>query len=100
MSNLRTYEVTMLIQPELDDEGRKQLIDKYTQSLTHGEGEDAAPAIDHWGRRQLAYPIKRNNEAYYVYFEADLDPSRVRSIEQALNYEDNILRYLFVRKES
>lgn len=100
MSTLRDYEVTFIIQSELEDEQRKELLEKLTKTLTHGEGEEAAPSVDHWGRRQLAYPINRHTDGYYVYFEAQLEPTRLRSIEQSLNYDDNILRYLFVRKEA
>ena len=100
MTKLREYEVTFIIQSELEDDKRQELIEKLTQTLTHGEEEESAPSVDLWGRRQLAYPIKRNTDGYYVYAEAQLDPHRIRTIERSLNYDENILRYLFVRKES
>ena len=99
MSDLRVYEVTFVVQPDLEDEARKEFIEKMKTTLTHGEGEDAAPVFEDWGKRQMAYNIKRFTEAYYLYFEAKLDPTRVRPIEQTLNYDENVLRYLFVRKE-
>ncbi len=99
MSQLRTYEVTVIVQPDLDDDARKQYLEKFTQTLTHGEGEEAAPTFENWGKRQLAFPIRKYTDAYYLYFEANLDPGKVRPIEQSMNYDENILRYLFVRKE-
>lgn len=98
MSNQRVYELTMLIQPQLDEESRKQLIDQVAGMLTHGEGEEAKPSINHWGMRSLAYPINDFTEAYYVYYEALLDGTKIRGIEREFLYNDNIIRHLFVRK--
>ena len=99
MSHTREYEVTVLIQSKMDEESRTQFINNFAEILTHGEGESAKPIIHHWGNKELAYEIRKNTDAYYVFYEAQLDGTRIRDIERDLNYNENILRYLFVRKE-
>lgn len=100
MSQIREYEVTILIVPSIDDQEVTQYVEKFTGILTHGEGEGAKPVYHAWGKRQLAYEIKRNKDAHYLYFEANLDGTKIRDIERDMNYDENILRYLFVRKEA
>lgn len=96
---LRDYEVVVLFQPDWDEENRNQFIESFSGILTHGEGEEAKPVVNHWGRRDLAYAIKKYTEGYYILIEASLDGTKIREIERDLNYNENILRYLFVRKE-
>lgn len=99
MSQIKEYEVTILVSPNSDDQQVASYVEDFTERLTHGEGEDAKPVYHAWGKRQLAYEIKRSKDAYYLHFEAKLDGTKIRDIERDLNYDENILRYLFVKKE-
>jgi ribosomal protein S6 len=47
----------------------------------------------------MAYPIEKNKEGYYVFFDAQIEPERIRDIERNMQFTEDILRYLFVRKE-
>ena len=98
--NVREYEVTVVIHPQLNDEARNQLIEDISGRLTFGDDEASKPVINHWGRRQLAYPIRKNKEGYYVLYEAKLDPTQVRELERNFQYNEDILRYLVVRKDN
>lgn len=95
---MREYEVTLVLQPQLDDEARNQLIERVEGMLTFGEDEDGKPVVKEWGQRQLAYPIGKATEGYYVFYEAKVDPAQVGEIERNFQYNENILRYLVVRK--
>jgi small subunit ribosomal protein S6 len=97
---MRDYEVTVLIRPDLDEDGRAQVIERVTGWLTQGDGEADRPVVNHWGQRSLAYPIRKYTEGYYVFYEAKLQPSTLSEIERNLTYVDDILRHLFVRKEN
>jgi small subunit ribosomal protein S6 len=96
---VRIYEVTIIIQPQLEDSSRSQLIERVSELLVPGAGEENKPTVNEWGLRRLAYPIKRFTDGYYVYYESSLDPSRIREIERSMQYMEDILRYLVVRKE-
>jgi small subunit ribosomal protein S6 len=94
---VRDYEVTVVIQPQLEDAERDQLIERLSNLLVPG-AKDGALTANRWGVRQLAYPIKKFQEGYYVMFEANIDPARVRDIERSMQYNEDVLRYLVVRK--
>ena len=95
---MREYEVTVIIQPQLDETERTQLIERLSNLLIPGSKEDGALVANHWGVRQLAYPIKKFQEGYYVLYEAQIDPARIKDIERSMQYNEDILRYLVVRK--
>ena len=96
---MREYEVTVIIQPQLEEAERTQLIERLSNLLIPGPKEDGALVANHWGVRQLAYPIKKFTEGYYVLYEAKLDATRIKDIERSMQYNEDVLRYLVVRKE-
>lgn len=96
---MRDYEVTIVIQPLLEEAGRAELIERLSNLLVPGPKEDGALTANHWGVRRLAYPIKKFQEGYYVLYEAKLDPTRIKDIERSLQYNEDVLRYLVVRKD-
>jgi len=95
---VREYEVTVVIQPQLEEAERNQLIERLSNLLVPGSKEDGALTANHWGMRNLAYPIKKFQEGYYVLFEAQIDPTRIKDIERNMQFNEDILRYLVVRK--
>lgn len=96
---MREYEVTIIIQPQLNDEAREQLIEQVGKWLTDGSENADKPAINRWGQRRLAYPIENYREGFYVLYEARLSPGRIADIERNLQYAEDVIRYLVVRKE-
>jgi len=97
--NMREYEVTVVLQPDLDDEARSQLIERFQGWLMPEGVEIPEPTINHWGKRQLAYPINDFTEGYYIYYELMLDPANVAEINRNVKFNENILRHLIVRKD-
>lgn len=97
---MRDYEVTIIIQPQLEESDRNQLIEQVSNLLVPGDDEAAKPSINEWGLRRLAYPIRKLTEGYYVLYEGSLDPTRITEIERSMQYMEDLLRYLVVRKES
>jgi len=97
---MREYEVTIIVQPELEESARNELLERVSGWLTFGKEESDKPVANHWGRRRLAYNINKFSEGYYVMYEANLDPLQVNQIERNFQFNDDILRYLVVRKHS
>lgn len=95
---MRDYEVTVVIQPQLEDAERTQVIERLSNLLVPGSKEDGALTANHWGVRQLAYPIRKFTEGYYVLYDAKIDPTRIKDIERSMQFNEDILRYLVVRK--
>ena len=96
---MRKYEVTVIVQPQLEEGPRQELIARISEWLIPGADEENKPVENHWGMRQLAYPIRKFTQGYYVMYETGLDPTRIHDIERNMQYDENILRYLVVRQD-
>lgn len=96
---MREYEVTIVIQPKLEDQAREQVINRVQGWITGGDENAEKPVVTHWGQRRMAYSIKKHTEAYYVLYEAKMDPSRVKDVERNIQYAEDILRYLVIKKD-
>jgi small subunit ribosomal protein S6 len=91
------YELVFIVQPEVEEEPRTALVDKITQTITELQGQ--VQQVDPWGKRRLAYPIKKYREGSYFLMQIELPPTAVRSLERALKLMEDVIRYLVVRKE-
>lgn len=96
---MREYEVTIIVQPKLEEAARNELIERVSGWLTHSDGDENKPVANHWGMKQMAYPINKHKQGYYVLFNARLDPARLPSTEQNMRYTEDLLRFLVVRKD-
>ena len=91
---MKEYELTVLVHPDLDAELDKAL-DKVKALVTDNGGEITKE--DNWGKKRLAYTIKGQDFATYVYFEVKLPAEAPLKISNVLNITDEILRYLLVK---
>jgi small subunit ribosomal protein S6 len=96
---MREYELTIILRPKLEDAARDEIIERIVGWLTNNDEAAEKPVVNHWGKRYLAYPIQKYVEGYYVFFEAKVDPANITSIERNMQYVEEIIRYMFVRKE-
>jgi small subunit ribosomal protein S6 len=94
---MRDYELVAIISPEVDEEGVSKIIDKVTQSIDSRGG--AVEEVKKWGRRKLAYPIRKFMEADYVLARFKLTPKSVKELEGEISASADILRYLVVKVE-
>jgi len=94
---MRDYELVAIVSPEVDEEGMSRILDKVRQSIDSRGG--AVQEITNWGRRKLAYPIKKFMEADYVLARFKLAPKSVKELESEISASENILRYLVVKME-
>jgi len=97
---VRDYEVVIVLKPDIEDEDREKLIERLDAWMTHSEGEADQFSADHWGIRTLAYPIRKYQEGYYIFYIAKLDPTKISEMERNFTYQDDILRHLVVRMAS
>jgi small subunit ribosomal protein S6 len=89
--------MVMVVSPEVGDEGLPATVDRVSQLIQDRGGE--IKQVDPWGRRKLAYPIKRFTEGFYVVTQFSLDPEAVRALEGSLELAEDVIRYLVVRLE-
>ena len=94
---MRDYEIVYVIRPDLSDEDRSAKVARI-HSLVTDNGGEIGKAED-WGKRVLAYEIKHHPEGYYGFAEFAMPPSAVKTVEERLNIDEEILRYqIVVRK--
>lgn len=94
---MRDYELTLILRADLEDDTRDQILSRVQGWLPQTAG-GKEPVFKHWGRRQLAYPIRKQSEGYYVLVEAELEAAGIADLERNIIYVDDILRHLVVRK--
>ena len=93
---MKEYELTVLIHPDLETDLDKAL-DKVKALIADNGGEIIKE--DNWGKKKLAYQIKREDFAIYVYFEVNLPADAPLKISNTLNITDEVLRYLLVKAD-
>jgi len=92
---MRDYELVAIISPEADEEGVSKILDKVSQSINSRGG--AVEEIEKWGRRRLAYPIRKFMEANYVLTRFKLMPKSVKELEAEISDSGDILRYIVIK---
>ena len=94
---LRDYELVVILNPEIGDDVISESLERLNEGITSRGGE--VVGVDHWGRRRLAYPIRRHFEGNYVVSQVKLDPAEVPAFEGALRISEEVIRHLIVKAD-
>ncbi|MCD6116085.1 30S ribosomal protein S6 [bacterium] len=89
---MRQYETTFIIDTHLPDEAIEKTIEKYKNFITGDNG--VVNNIDRWGKRRLAYEIKKKQYGYYVCLRFEAEGSFIEKLAKEFKLDDSILRYL------
>ena len=91
----RDYEAVYIFDSTLEDTAINDKLTRF-HGLLHATGEITA---DHWGRRQLAYPIGPRENGYYVVSRFAAEPTVLPEYERALKLDEGVIRYLITLHE-
>ena len=94
---MNEYELTYIVHPDVDETKLTAIEDKVKDLISNNGGQ--LLKVEHWGRRQLAYPIKKVKEGQYVFMVAQLPAQLPRDLENQFRISEDILRYLLIRKD-
>ncbi|MCY4655611.1 MAG: 30S ribosomal protein S6 [Gammaproteobacteria bacterium] len=95
---MRHYEIVILIHPD-QSEQVGGMISRYRATIERNGG--VLHRIEDWGRRQLAYPIKKIVKAHYVLMNIEVNQETLDEIEQGFRFNDAIIRTMVLsRKEA
>lgn len=89
------YETTLIVTPVLTDTELKELTSGYVKFLKSKGAEIIQE--DHWGLKQLAYPIKKKTTGFYFLVEFKVDTQVISEFELNLKRDENVMRFLTVR---
>lgn len=95
---LRKYELAYIADPDLDEEALGALEERITGWIEAADGKILN--MDRWGKRKLAYAIRKRSEGYYYILETEMPPNAGRAIERDLGLSEQVLRYLLTLRES
>jgi len=94
---VRLYEAVYIFDAVLDETAINQKLERFHELVTGEEGE--VTAVDHWGNRQLAYPVDKNKTGYYVVAQFRGAATALPEFERVLKLDEGLLRYLVVLNE-
>ena len=92
--NDRKYELVVILNGELTNEE----IEDYTQKIIDAVNKSGAviSKTEKWGKRRLAYAVKKSKKGYYLYFHFQSDPTKIKDIDRTLKYLDVVNRHMII----
>ena len=92
---MRRYETIYIANPNLDDEALKEIVTKFSDLIKKQKG--SIVKIDAWGKRKMAYEVKRFDKGHYVLLDFCGLPEMVTELERNLKLDDRIVKYSTVK---
>jgi len=94
---MNNYELALVLVPTLEDEAKADALGKIQEMIAKFGG--TIEKADDWGKRRLAYEIKKVTEGFYYFITFSSEASTPAEIEQRLRIMESVLRFLVIRKE-
>lgn len=91
---IRDYELMYIVRPDLDEDALRAAA-KSVRGVVEAQGGEVVKTT-FWGKRRLAYEVKRLRDGYYVLVALRLDGAKVAPLERALRIHDTVFRHLLV----
>jgi small subunit ribosomal protein S6 len=85
----------LILHPGMEAERQAEILDRLKATVEASQGTVAA--VDEWGKRKLAYEIKRETEGIYVVVTFTAEPQTVAEVERVLGITDDVIRFMTVR---
>ena len=93
MSN--NYETLYILRPDLGEEVVQQQVARYRDLISEHSATDIEVKV--WGKKRLAYPIKKLNDGVYVQMNYQATGKQVAPMERAMRLSDEVIRYLTLK---
>lgn len=94
---MNKYETLFILNPSLEEEALNANIEKFKGVIENGGGE--IENVDLWGKRKLAYEIKKVGEGFYVLINFKSDAQLPKELDRVFRITDGIIRHLIVNTE-
>ncbi len=92
------YESAVMINAALDDEQIEVVISHIRETITNNGGE--IRDTENWGRKRLAYVVKKSKVGYYVIFRFDAPASIVSKLERFYSLDEHVIRFLTIKLDA
>ena len=94
---MRKYEIIFIVKP-MEDEATNAVIEKFKNIIVKQGG--TIDKEDRWGKRRLAYEIKKCTDGYYCLFNVTCEPACVAECDRVMKITDDLLKHMIVRDEA
>ncbi len=94
---MKKYEVMYIIRPNIEDEAKKALVERFNNVLSEN-GAEVAEAKE-WGKRRLAYEINDFRDGYYMLLQVNSEAAAVQEFDRLAKINEDIIRHIVVKKE-
>jgi small subunit ribosomal protein S6 len=97
VTRMRKYEIMYIIRPNIDDEAKKAVVERFNNILTENGAE--ITNVKEWGKRRLAYEIKKYRDGIYMIVNVVAEPKAVQEFDRLAKINDDIIRHIVVKEE-
>jgi small subunit ribosomal protein S6 len=94
---MREYELVFIVHPDLEETATNEVVDRVKDWITEADG--TVDKVDPWGKRKLAYPIRKQNDGQYFLMLVQMDPTFVSEMERNLRFLEPVMRFLITAVE-
>ena len=94
---MRQYEVALIIHPDQEEAAFKELLDKVQEWIKSAGGK--VLKVDLWGKKKLAYEIRKQTEGQYVFLATEMPPAFCSELERNIGLQESVMRYMIIAEE-
>ena len=94
---MRKYETLFILHPSLDEEAVKANIEKFKGVIENNGG--VVDNVDFWGKRKLAYDIKKVGEGYYTLVNFSAEPELPKELDRMFRISESVIRHIIINPE-
>ncbi|MBM7606714.1 small subunit ribosomal protein S6 [Metabacillus crassostreae] len=94
---MRKYEIMYIIRPNIEDEAKKALVERFNNVLADN-GAEVAESKE-WGKRRLAYEINDLRDGYYMLLQVNAEAAAVQEFDRLAKISEDIIRHIVIKKE-
>ena len=95
---MRHYEIMIILDPETDERTVASSLEKLLQVVPSNGG--TVDKVDVWGKRRLAYDIKKKSEGFYIVVDMTTTPEIAQELDRQLGLNETVLRTKLLRPEA
>ena len=94
---MRDYELIFIVHPDLEETATNEVVDRVKEWITEAGG--TVDKVDPWGKRKLAYPIRKQNDGQYFLMLVKMAPTFVSEMERNLRFLEPVIRFMITAIE-
>ena len=91
---MKKYEVMYIIRPNVDEEGKKSIIEEINQVFV--KSASVVSEVKEWGLRELAYEIDGETKGYYVLLNVEATPEAIKEFDRVANIKETVIRHIVI----